>query len=137
MECSGPGSTEGAQRFFEGLPIRISMSTLEQVDHKRTFYLLEQLILKHRAHLQTTSVKEVGLFASRLARVCGLPARGQRIVDALPQICPDTLARLGLQVPDGIDFYFLHRHHAVKFQVPLTLSLSLSLSLSLLFAFSV
>lgn len=51
------------------------------MDHKRTFYLLEQLILKYKAHHQTTSVKEV---------------------------------------PDGIDFYFLHRNHAVKFQEFLT-----------------
>ena len=37
----------------------MGLSSRKQVDHKRTFYLLEQLILKHRAHLQTTSVKEV------------------------------------------------------------------------------
>jgi nonsense-mediated mRNA decay protein 3 len=49
----------------------------QKVDHKRTFYLLEQLILKYKAHTQTVSVKEV---------------------------------------PDGIDFYFLHRNHALKFQ---------------------
>jgi nonsense-mediated mRNA decay protein 3 len=55
--------------------------SLLQVDHKRTFYLLEQMILKYKAHQQTTSVKEV---------------------------------------PDGIDFYFLHRNHAVKFQEFLT-----------------
>jgi nonsense-mediated mRNA decay protein 3 len=57
------------------------LSRVPQVDHKRTFYLLEQLILKYKAHQQTTSVKEV---------------------------------------PDGIDFYFLHRNHAVKFQEFLT-----------------
>lgn len=49
----------------------------QKVDHKRTFYLLEQLILKYKAHTQTVSVKEV---------------------------------------PDGIDFYFLHKNHALKFQ---------------------
>ena len=47
------------------------------MDHKRTFYLLEQLILKYKAHQQCVSVKEL---------------------------------------PDGVDFYFLHRHHAMKFQ---------------------
>jgi nonsense-mediated mRNA decay protein 3 len=31
----------------------------QRVDHKRTFYLLEQMILKHRAHGQVTQVKEV------------------------------------------------------------------------------
>lgn len=49
----------------------------QKVNHKRTFYLLEQLILKYKAHMQTVSVKEV---------------------------------------PDGIDFYFLHKNHALKFQ---------------------
>eukprot|EP00283_Hemiselmis_rufescens_P017399 CAMPEP_0173447418 /NCGR_PEP_ID=MMETSP1357-20121228/38622_1 /TAXON_ID=77926 /ORGANISM="Hemiselmis rufescens, Strain PCC563" /LENGTH=268 /DNA_ID=CAMNT_0014413809 /DNA_START=156 /DNA_END=959 /DNA_ORIENTATION=- len=31
----------------------------QKVDHKRTFYLLEQLILKHKAHTHTVQVKEV------------------------------------------------------------------------------
>ena len=56
---------------------RAAVQVRQKVDHKRTFYLLEQLILKYKAHQQTVSVKEV---------------------------------------PDGIDFYFLHRHHALKFQ---------------------
>lgn len=30
----------------------------QRVDHKRTFYWLEQLILKHSAHAQTLSIKE-------------------------------------------------------------------------------
>eukprot|EP01103_Thecamoeba_quadrilineata_P012138 TRINITY_DN305_c0_g1_i1.p1 TRINITY_DN305_c0_g1~~TRINITY_DN305_c0_g1_i1.p1 ORF type:complete len:521 (-),score=81.61 TRINITY_DN305_c0_g1_i1:54-1508(-) len=48
----------------------------QKVDHKRTFYFLEQLILKHQAHTNTTNIKEH---------------------------------------PDGIDFYFNHRSHALKF----------------------
>ena len=56
---------------------RACVQVRQKVDHKRTFFLLEQLILKHKAHQQTVSVKEV---------------------------------------PDGVDFYFLHRHHALKFQ---------------------
>ena len=36
-----------------------STQVRQKVDHKRTFYLLEQLILKHKAHQQTVSVKEV------------------------------------------------------------------------------
>mmetsp|Transcript_39363 Transcript_39363/g.63447 ORF Transcript_39363/g.63447 Transcript_39363/m.63447 type:complete len:573 (+) Transcript_39363:2-1720(+) len=31
----------------------------QRVDHKRTFYLLEQMILKHGVHAQTSEVKEV------------------------------------------------------------------------------
>ena len=31
----------------------------QRVDHKRTFYLIEQLILRHRAHGQVTQIKEV------------------------------------------------------------------------------
>ncbi len=30
-----------------------------QVDHKRTIYFLEQLILKHQAQAQATNIKEV------------------------------------------------------------------------------
>jgi len=56
---------------------RAAVQVRQKVDHKRTFYLLEQLILKYKAHQQTVSVKEV---------------------------------------PDGVDFYFLCRHHAMKFQ---------------------
>ena len=51
-------------------------SPLAQVDHKRTFYLLEQLILKHQAAQQAINIKEVA---------------------------------------DGIDFFFGHRSHALKF----------------------
>jgi len=56
---------------------RAVVQVRQKVNHKRTFYLLEQLILKYKAHQQTVNVKEV---------------------------------------PDGIDFYFLHRTHALKFQ---------------------
>ena len=48
----------------------------QKVDSKRTLYLLEQLIIKHRAHTRTVQVKEV---------------------------------------PDGIDFFFLHRRDADRF----------------------
>ena len=47
-----------------------------KVDHKKTFFFLEQVILKHGAHAQTTNIKER---------------------------------------PDGLDFYFQNRSHAVKF----------------------
>lgn len=48
----------------------------QKVDHKKTFYFLEQLIIKHNAHANTISIKEF---------------------------------------PDGVDFYFGHRSHALKF----------------------
>lgn len=48
----------------------------QKADHKRTFFFLEQLILKHSAHTNTLSIREM---------------------------------------PDGIDFYFDHRSHALKF----------------------
>jgi len=31
----------------------------QRVDHKRTFYMLEQLILKHGAHAHVANIKEV------------------------------------------------------------------------------
>eukprot|EP01098_Paradermamoeba_levis_P013791 TRINITY_DN637_c0_g1_i1.p1 TRINITY_DN637_c0_g1~~TRINITY_DN637_c0_g1_i1.p1 ORF type:complete len:501 (-),score=165.08 TRINITY_DN637_c0_g1_i1:124-1626(-) len=48
----------------------------QKVDHKRTFYFLEQLIIKHSAHNNTLNIKEFS---------------------------------------DGVDFYFGHRSHALKF----------------------
>lgn len=48
----------------------------QHVDHKRSFFLLEQLILKHSAHTNTVSVKNA---------------------------------------PDGVDFFFGNRSHALKF----------------------
>lgn len=48
----------------------------QKVDHKRTFYWLEQVILKHNAHLSCINVKER---------------------------------------PDGIDFYYSQKNHAIKF----------------------
>lgn len=48
----------------------------QKVNHKRTFFLVEQLILKHNAHTNTINIKEF---------------------------------------PDGLDFYFHNRSHAVKF----------------------
>jgi len=48
----------------------------QKVEHKRTFFFLEQLILKHSAHTNTTNIKEM---------------------------------------PEGVDFFFQHRSHALKF----------------------
>ncbi len=48
----------------------------QKVDHKRTFFFLEQLILRHEAHTNTIRVKEQ---------------------------------------PDGLDFFFSHKSHAIKF----------------------
>ena len=48
----------------------------QKVNHKRTFFLVEQLILKHHAHVNTINIKEF---------------------------------------PDGLDFYFHNRSHAIKF----------------------
>ena len=48
----------------------------QKVNHKRTLFLLEQLILKHNAHVHTINIKEF---------------------------------------PDGLDFYFHNRSHAIKF----------------------
>jgi nonsense-mediated mRNA decay protein 3 len=48
----------------------------QHVEHKRTFYWLEQMILKHNAHQHCTNVKEV---------------------------------------PQGLDFYFAHVNHCMKF----------------------
>ncbi|KAF0699364.1 Aste57867_10080 [Aphanomyces stellatus] len=48
----------------------------QKVEHKRTFFFLEQLILKHRVHEKTTSIESQ---------------------------------------PDGVDFFFVERNHALRF----------------------
>ncbi|KDO34280.1 hypothetical protein SPRG_01450 [Saprolegnia parasitica CBS 223.65] len=48
----------------------------QKVDHKRTFFYLEQLILKHRVHEKTSSIESH---------------------------------------PDGVDFFFVERNHALRF----------------------
>ncbi|RHY06311.1 hypothetical protein DYB25_002770, partial [Aphanomyces astaci] len=52
------------------------LTHLLQVEHKRTFFFLEQLILKHRVHEKTTSIESQ---------------------------------------PDGVDFFFVERNHALRF----------------------
>lgn len=47
----------------------------QKVEHKKTFFFLEQLILKHNAHANSTGIK---------------------------------------QMPDGIDFFYDHKSHALK-----------------------
>lgn len=48
----------------------------QKVDHKRTFFMLEQLILKHKAHEKAIKI---------------------------------------MDQPDGLDFFYAHRSHALKF----------------------
>jgi nonsense-mediated mRNA decay protein 3 len=48
----------------------------QKVNHKRTFFFLEQLILKHRAHEKTSNIESQ---------------------------------------PDGLDFFFTERNHALRF----------------------
>ncbi|CAK4077763.1 unnamed protein product [Aphanomyces euteiches] len=48
----------------------------QKVEHKRTFFYLEQLILKHRVHEKTTNIESQ---------------------------------------PDGVDFFFVERNHALRF----------------------
>jgi hypothetical protein len=52
------------------------LTCIIKVEHKRTFYWLEQMILKHNAHQHCTNVKEVS---------------------------------------GGLDFYFSHLNHCMKF----------------------
>ncbi len=48
----------------------------QKVDHKRTFFYLEQLILKHRVHEKASQIESQ---------------------------------------PDGVDFFFVERNHALRF----------------------
>ena len=55
---------------------KAAVQVRQRVNHKRTIFLLEQIILKHKAFEKVTNVKEM---------------------------------------PDGIDFFFAHRGHALQF----------------------
>ena len=67
---------DACQRSYTEHTWRASVQVRQRVEHKRTFYLLEQLILKHGMHEKCINVE---------------------------------------QVPEGIDFFFSERSHALKF----------------------
>jgi len=67
---------EVCQKSFTPHKWVASVQIRQRVDHKRTFYYLEQLILRHKMHLNCINIKER---------------------------------------PDGLDFYFNHRSHGLKF----------------------
>ncbi|CAH0482201.1 unnamed protein product [Peronospora belbahrii] len=64
------------QASFANQSWRAVVQARQRVDHKRTFFFLEQLILKHRAHEKTTNIESQ---------------------------------------PDGVDFFFSERNHALRF----------------------
>jgi len=70
-----PQQCEACQRKDAKDTWQAVVQARQRVDHKKTFFYLEQLILKHNAHMNTLNIKEK---------------------------------------PDGIDFFFSHRNHAVK-----------------------
>jgi len=57
----------------------------QRVDHKRTFYFLEQLILKHSAHTNCTNVKER---ADGLDFFYGHRSHATKLVDFLQSVAP-------------------------------------------------
>lgn len=67
---------EGCRHVMSEQTWKASVQVRQKVDHKKTFFYLEQLILKHSAHTHTTNIKEV---------------------------------------PDGMDFYYQSKSHAMKF----------------------
>ncbi len=67
---------DSCQASFANQSWRAVVQVRQRVAHKRTFYFLEQLILKHRAHEKT----------------CNIEAH-----------------------PDGVDFFFTERNHALRF----------------------
>ncbi|DAZ94201.1 TPA: hypothetical protein N0F65_000428 [Lagenidium giganteum] len=67
---------DDCQKSFANQSWKAVVQVRQKVDHKRTFFYLEQLILKHRAHEKTTSIESQ---------------------------------------PDGVDFFFSERNHALRF----------------------
>eukprot|EP01099_Mayorella_cantabrigiensis_P002532 TRINITY_DN2101_c0_g1_i2.p1 TRINITY_DN2101_c0_g1~~TRINITY_DN2101_c0_g1_i2.p1 ORF type:complete len:550 (+),score=118.53 TRINITY_DN2101_c0_g1_i2:112-1650(+) len=60
----------------------------QKVPHKRTFYYLEQLLLRHSAHLQPTSMKEL---PDGLDFYFNTRSHAQKLVDFLQQVIPITV----------------------------------------------
>lgn len=67
---------DDCQRVFANQSWRAVVQVRQRVDHKRTFFFLEQLILKHRAHEKASNIESH---------------------------------------PDGVDFFFVERNHALRF----------------------
>lgn len=67
---------DACQSSFANQSWRAVVQVRQRVDHKRTFFFLEQLVLKHRAHEKTTNIESH---------------------------------------PDGVDFFFSERNHALRF----------------------
>lgn len=62
----------------------------QRVDHKKTFYFLEQLILKHNAHVNCTNVKER---ADGLDFFYGHRSHAAKLVDFLQSVAPIRLVK--------------------------------------------
>ncbi|KAJ0402209.1 hypothetical protein P43SY_008073 [Pythium insidiosum] len=67
---------DDCQASFTNQSWKAVVQVRQRVDHKRTFFFLEQLILKHRAHEKTSNIESH---------------------------------------PDGVDFFFTERNHALRF----------------------
>uniref|UniRef100_K3X9M7 60S ribosomal export protein NMD3 n=1 Tax=Globisporangium ultimum (strain ATCC 200006 / CBS 805.95 / DAOM BR144) TaxID=431595 RepID=K3X9M7_GLOUD len=67
---------DDCQKLFANQAWKAVVQVRQRVDHKRTFFFLEQLILKHRAHEKTSNIESH---------------------------------------PDGVDFFFVERNHALRF----------------------
>lgn len=67
---------DSCQASFANQSWKAVVQVRQRVDHKRTFFYLEQLILKHRAHEKTSMIESH---------------------------------------PDGVDFFFVERNHALRF----------------------
>mgnify|MGYP002393538882 CR=1 FL=1 len=93
---------------------KAAVQVRQRVNHKRTIFLLEQIILKHKAFEKVTNVKEVlpVFLAVCMFRWCV----GVRCLEShfFTSYLTDT-PPFPIQMPDGIDFFFAHRGHALQF----------------------
>lgn len=90
---------DACQRSYTAHTWKASVQVRQKVEHKKTFFLLEQLILKHGAHDKCINIENV------------------QNVSAVRSACRCLgLSRPPLRSPlQGVDFQFSDKSHAIKF----------------------
>lgn len=78
------------QALYSNQAWKAVVQVRQKVDHKRTFYFLEQLILKHNAHEKATSIKS---FPDGIDFYFGDRSQALRFVDFLQECVPIKLKK--------------------------------------------
>lgn len=85
-----------------------------QADHKKTFFYLEQLILKHRAHSNTVNIKPMAGESCCVSSVLKDNTAMHAGTHALSQSVVRVFIFILVCSPDGLDFYFVKQDDGRK-----------------------